>query len=161
MHLLSSDGKNIGVVSIKVALNRAKESELDLVEIVSQANPPVCKLLDYKRYYYDKKRKSKENKRKSKSAQLKQIRVSPNIGRHDLEVKSKHIKEFLNDGHKVKVNMMFKGRQKEHLDIGREILNAMIAEFKGIGIVQSEPVFEGFYMTMLLVPDKEKGIHGA
>lgn len=126
------------------------------MEVAPQARPPVCKVMDYNRYYYEKKKKEKENKKKSKQAQLKQLRLSPNIGKHDLKFKFDKIKKFLEDGHKVKVNMRFKGREREHLDVGKEILNAIIDELKEVAECQNEPCFEGYYMSILLVPKKEK-----
>jgi len=142
------------------ALKKSTEDGLDLVEVAPKAKPPVCKIMDYSRYYYEMKKKKKENRKKSKTAQMKQIRLSPNIGKHDLKVKFNKIKKFLKDGHKVKVNMMFKGRQKEHLDVGKEILTAMIKKLEGTAECKNEPNFEGFYMSMLLVPTSEGNSNG-
>ncbi len=153
--LVDSNGSNIGVVGKQVAIERAREQSLDLVEVAPQANPPVCKIMDYSRYYFERKKKLKENKKKSRNAQLKQIRLSPNISKHDLQVKFGKISRFLKDGHKVKVNMMFRGRQKEHLDVGREILNGIVRELEGVAEPQGEPNFEGFYMSVMLVPAAE------
>jgi|GEM_PF-2303704 len=158
--LISKDGEKIGKVDKRKALERAAEDGLDLVEVAPKARPPVCKIMDYSRYYYEMKKKKKENRKKSKTAQMKQIRLSPNIGKHDLKVKFNKIKKFLKDGHKVKVNMMFKGRQKEHLDVGKEILTAMIKKLEGTAECKNEPNFEGFYMSMLLVPASEGNSNG-
>ncbi len=133
------------------AINR----ELDLVKVAPQANPPVCKIMDFNKYYYEKKKKEKESKKKTKSAQLKQMRLSPNIGKNDLKTKFRKIKSFLKDGHKVKVNMMFKGREKEHLEVGREILLTMIDQLKDVAKCKNKPKFEGFYMSVMLAPDKK------
>lgn len=153
--LVDTDGNKLGIVTKSVALDKARDRGLDLVEVASQANPPVCRIMDYSRFYFEKKKKVKENKKKSRSAQLKQIRLSPNIGKHDLKVKFDRMKGFLEKGHTVKVNMMFKGRQKEHLDVGKEILYGIIREIEPIAACQSEPNFEGFYMSMVLVPVSE------
>jgi len=154
VRLITEDGENIGIVDRSIALQRAKENDLDLVEVAPDADPPVCKIMDYSRYYYERKKKNKENKKKAKTAQLKQVRLSPNIGKHDLKVKFRKIKDFLEEGHKVKVNMMFKGRQREHLEVGKELLMGIIKELEGVAVCQSEPQFEGFYMSMLLVSEK-------
>ena len=151
--LITSEGDKVGVVDKKVAISRAKEANLDLVEVSPQARPPVCKIMDYSRYYYEQKKKFKSGKKKSKSLHLKQIRLSPNIGSHDLEFKFGKIKQFLLNGHNVKINMMFKGRQREHQEMGKEILNSIINQLKDIATVQSEPNFEGFYMTLTMAPD--------
>ena len=153
--LVDVDGNKIGIVAKGVAIEKARDKGLDLVEVASQANPPVCRVMDYSRFYFEKKKKVKENKKKSRTTHLKQIRLSPNIGKHDLKVKFDRMKRFLEVGHKVKVNMMFKGRQKEHLDVGKEILNGIIRELEPVAFCQSEPNFEGFYMSMLLVPLSE------
>ncbi len=137
-------------------MKRASESGLDLVEIAPEAKPPVCKVMDFKRYFYEQKKKLKENKKKSKVAQLKQIRLSPNIGKHDLKIKFDKIKRFLEDGHKVRVNMRFKGRQKQHLEVGATIMKGIITELEDIAVCQSEPKFEGYYMAMLMVPNTLK-----
>jgi translation initiation factor IF-3 len=109
--------------------------------------------MDFSRYYYELKKK---NRKKTKTVHLKQVRLSPNIGKHDLKVKFKHIKEFIEHGQKVRVNMRFRGRQKEHQELGREILNAIIKQLEEIATCQSEPKFEGYYMTTTLVPGREK-----
>lgn len=136
-------------------MEKAKEKGLDLVEISAVSDPPVCKIMDSSRYLYSLKKKFKENKRKSKNVHLKQIRLSPNIGKHDLKIKFDHIREFLDNGHKVKVNMQFRGRQKEHKEVGQAILEAIITELGDIAICMSEPKFEGNYMSMLLQPSSE------
>ena len=120
-----------------------------------EVTPPVCRVMDYSRYYYELKKKRKDNLKKSKVSHLKQIRLSPNIGKNDLQMKFKRIKEFLNEGHKVKINMMFKGRQKEHLGIGREILEAIIRELASVAVSQGQPSFEGYYMSATMIPSKE------
>lgn len=156
MRLIDSDGKNIGIIALSVALEKAREKGLDLAEVASEARPPVCKIMDYNRYYYEQKKKLKDNKRKSKVIQLKQIRLSPNIDKHDLKIKFNKIKKFLEEGHKVKVNMRFRGRQKQHLDVGRAILEGVIKELEDIATCQSEPKYEGYYMSMFMVPNLVK-----
>jgi translation initiation factor IF-3 len=156
VRLIDDKGNNIGVISTSVALEQAREKGLDLVEVASEAKPPVCRIMDYSRYAYEQKKKLKENKKKSKAVQLKQIRLSPNIGKHDLEIKFEKIKKFLEEGHKVKVNMRFRGRERQHGEVGKLILDTMIKELEGIATCQSEPKFEGYYMSMLLVPNTIK-----
>ena len=143
-------------MSINAALDKAREKGLDLVEVAPEAKPPVCKVMDYNRYYYEQKKKLKENKKKSKAVQLKQIRLSPNIGKNDLKIKYNKIRKFLEEGHKVKVNMRFRGRQKEHLEVGKTILVSVMNELEDIAVCQSEPKFEGYCMSMLMVPSSLK-----
>lgn len=156
VRLIDDNGKNIGVIALSVALERAREKGLDLVEVASDARPPVCKIMDYNRYYYEQKKKLKDNKKKSKIIQLKQIRLSPNIGKHDLKIKFDKITKFLERGHKVKINMRFRGRQREHLDVGKAILEAILKELEDIAICQSKPKYEGYYMSMLMIPNLMK-----
>jgi translation initiation factor IF-3 len=130
---------------------------LDLVEVAPGAKIPVCKVMDYNRYYFELKKKKKEEKKKSKSKQLKQIRMSPNIGKNDLKVKFNKITNFLDKGHNVKVNMFFRGRQREHLEVGREILAGIMKELEGRATYQSEPKFEGYSMSVLFRPENENG----
>ncbi len=153
---MSSGGENLGVIPIEKALELARKEELDLVEVAPDSRPPVCKIMDYNKYYYEQKKKKRENKKKAVSKDLKQIRLSPNIGRHDLETKFGKIKSFLEKGHKVKINMMFRGRQKEHLEVGKHILTGIIEELKEVAECTSEPCFEGFYMSMMLSPLSER-----
>lgn len=143
------------MLPVQKALQLAREEGLDLVEVAPEARPPVCKMMDYSKYYYEQKKKRRENKKKSVSKDLKQIRLSPNIGKHDLKTKFNKIKGFLEKGHKVKVNMMFKGRQKEHLEVGKQILAGIVEQVDEIAECVSEPNYEGFYMSMMLAPRKE------
>jgi translation initiation factor IF-3 len=142
------------VVSLSVALERAKDASIDLVEVSPESKPPVCRLMDFKRHRYEQSKKQKDNKKKTPASQLKQIRLSPNIGKHDLQVKFKMIKRFLEKGHRVKVNMMFRGREKEHLEVGKEILYAIIGQLDNVATCLEEPKYEGYYMSILLVPGK-------
>jgi translation initiation factor IF-3 len=143
-------------VSVSAALEKARERGMDLVEVAPEAKPPVCKVMDYNRYYYEQKKKLKENKKKSKVVQLKQIRLSPNIGKNDLKIKYIKIRKFLEEGHKVKINMRFKGRQKEHLEVGKTILMSVMNELEDIAVCQSEPKFEGYFMSVLMAPSSLK-----
>jgi translation initiation factor IF-3 len=145
------------VVDSRQALEFAKSKDLDLVEVAPGAKVPVCKVMDFNRYYYELKKKKKEEKKKSKSKQLKQIRMSPNIGKNDLKVKFNKIKNFLEKGHNVKVNMFFRGRQREHLEVGREILSGVIKELEGTASCESEPKFEGHSMSVLFRPENGNG----
>ncbi|MBN2406894.1 MAG: translation initiation factor IF-3 [Elusimicrobia bacterium] len=152
VRLIDENGNNVGIISLKIAIDRAKEASLDLVEVAPETSPPVCKILDFNRYLYGLQKKRKESKKKSKSAHLKQIRLSPNIDKNDLKMKFKKIKEFLDEGHKVKINMMFRGRQKEHLEVGGEILNGIIKQLGETAVCQNVPKFEGYCMSAMMVP---------
>lgn len=114
--------------------------------------------MDYSRYFYEQKKKLKENKKKSKVIQLKQVRLSPNIGKHDLKIKFNKIKNFLEGGHKVKINMRFRGRERQHLEVGSAILDAIIKELEDIAVCQSKPKYEGSFMSMFMVPNSVKTV---
>ncbi len=157
VRLINEAGENQGVVDSREALNFARSKELDLVEVAPGAKVPVCKVMNYSRYYYKLKKKKKEEKKKSKSKQLKQIRLSPNIGKNDLKVKFNQIKNFLDKGHSVKVNMFFRGRQREHLEVGRKILTGVVKELEGTAACENEPKFEGQSMSVLFRPENRNG----
>ena len=156
VRLLDENGEQKGVVSIQEALTLAQERGYDLVEVAPQANPPVCKLLDYGKYVFDQEKKLKESKKKQKQIKLKEVRMQPLIEIHDLQFKTRHVKEFLDEGNKVKITVRFKGRQLAHTEIGRETLEKILELLNGEYILDKPPMMEGRFMSMLLSPRGKK-----
>ncbi len=152
VRVIDPDGQQIGVVTIEAALAAAADLGLDLVEVSPNANPPVCKIMDYGRYKYEQTKKKQEAKKKQTTFQVKEIKVRPKTGDHDLQVKMGHIRKFLGKRDKVKVTVLFRGREITLSDRGRELLQRIAAEFEDIAIVEQLPKFEGRTMMMVLSP---------
>jgi translation initiation factor IF-3 len=142
-------------MDINQAIRAARDRSLDLIEVSPNSKPPVCKIGDFGKFNYEKQKKEKEQK-KHKTAQLKEIRFHPNTDTHDLEFKSRHLKEFLLQGHKVKVTVIFIGRMMVHQDIGKKLLEEVIEKLEEIARVEQPPKLEGRHMTTLLIPDRKK-----
>jgi translation initiation factor IF-3 len=156
VRLIDSEGEQRGVVQILDALKLAQEAGLDLVEIAPQAVPPVCKILDYGKYKFEVEKKTRESKKKQKLIKLKEIRMQPKIEGHDLQFKSKHIKEFLGEGNKVKVTIRFRGRELAHTELGRVVLQKVLALLEDGFVLEKDPVMEGRFMSMVLSPKAKK-----
>lgn len=152
LRIIDPEGNQIGVLPIYKALAAAQEFGLDLVEISPNANPPVCKIMDYGRYRYEQTKKLQEAKKKQVTSQLKEIKVRPKTGEHDLVVKVGHIKRFLEKKDKVKVTVMFRGREITLSQLGKEVLDKVALETAEIAIVEQAPKFEGRTMFMVLSP---------
>ncbi len=152
VRVIDPDGNQIGILPIKEALHAASEFGLDLVEISPTAKPPVCKIMDYGRYKYEQTKKQQEAKKKQATFQLKEIKVRPKTGEHDLQTKLGHIRKFLERKDKVKVTVMFRGREIALADRGRELLQVIATEVGALAIVEQEPKFEGRTMIMVLAP---------
>jgi translation initiation factor IF-3 len=156
VRLIDGEGEQRGVVPIIDALKLAQDAGLDLVEIAPQAVPPVCKLLDYGKYKFEVEKKTRESKKKQKLIKLKEIRMQPKIEEHDLQFKSKHIKEFLGEGNKVKVTIRFRGRELAHTELGRVVLQKVLALLEDGFVLEKDPVMEGRFMSMVLSPKAKK-----
>jgi translation initiation factor IF-3 len=152
VRVIDPDGEQIGVIPIEQALSTAADLGLDLVEVSPNANPPVCKIMDYGRYKYEQTKKKQEAKKKQTTFQVKEIKVRPKTGDHDLQVKMGHIRKFLGKKDKVKVTVLFRGREITLSDRGRELLQRIAAEFEEIAVVEQYPKFEGRTMMMVLSP---------
>ena len=137
------------------ALRLARERGLDLIEVSPNAKPPVCKIGDFGKFNYQKQKKEKDQK-KSKTSQVKEIRFHPNTDTHDMEFKSRHLKEFLIQGHKVKATVIFIGRMMVHQEIGKKLLDEVMEKLSEVSKVEQPPKLEGRHMTTLLIPDKKK-----
>ena len=152
VRLVGNDGTQHGVVNIEDALKMAKESDSDLVEVAPQAKPPVCKILDYGKYKFEQEKKLRESKKKQKLVKIKEIRMQPKIEKHDLEFKTKHIQEFLDEGNKVKVTIRFRGRELAHTELGRKVLDEVLEMLEGPFVLDRNPQMEGRFMSMILNP---------
>lgn len=154
VRLLDEESRQIGVVTIGEARVKAAEVGLDLVEIAGQAQPPVVKVIDYKKYLYQLKKKKQEEKRNTHTSETKQIQLGPFIGEHDLEIKARHGREFLTDGNKVKFIVKFRGRQISRTELGAVVLKKVIEMLSDISKVEREIKMEGRQMSLVLVRDK-------
>ena len=152
--MIDHEGANRGVIPTEEAMDIALDAGLDLVEIQPNANPPVCKILDYGRYKYQAQKKAAEARKKQKTVEIKEIKMRPNIDTHDYEVKMKNMLRFFNDGDKVKVTLRFRGREMAHQDLGMNLLNKVREETSEIAKVESAPKLEGRQMVMVLAPIK-------
>lgn len=142
----------MGVVSTQEALKIAVENDLDLVEVAAGASPPVCRIIDFSKFKYDQEKKEREAKKHQKQGKLKEIRLKPNIDEHDFATKVKQAVTFLKKKDKVKVNLFFRGRQMEHIDLGKKILDKFIIDTQGDGQVEKEPRLEGRIMSFVVAP---------
>lgn len=152
VRLIGPDDSQLGVVSIQKALEMANQYELDLVEVAPQASPPVCRIIDFSKFKYDQEKKEREAKKHQRQFRLKEIRLKPNIDDHDYQVKVKQAIGFLKKKDKVKVGLFFRGRQMEHLDLGRKILDRFILDVQNDGQIEKEPVLEGRVISFIVGP---------
>ncbi len=152
VQLIDAEGLNQGVVEISAALAIAEEAELDLVEIVPNASPPVCKILDYGKFRFLEQKKAAEARKRQKVVELKEIKLSPGIDDHDYETKMKAVRRFFDEGDKVKLTLRFRGREMAHTDIGFRLLERVKAEMLPISKVEADPSMEGRQMIMILAP---------
>lgn len=156
VRLIDEEGNQKGIIPTKEALVMAHEANLDLVEIAPQSNPPVCKILDYGKYRFEMEKKLRDSKKKQKLLKLKEIRMQPKIDDHDLDFKSKHIKEFLTEGNKVKVTIRFRGRELAHTELGLEVLQEILQKLENEYVLDKPPLMEGRSMSMTLSPKVKK-----
>ena len=152
VRLIGPDGNQLGVVSIQKAQELADQNELDLVEVAPQAVPPVCRIIDFSKFKYDQEKKEREAKKHQKQGRLKEIRLKPNIDEHDYHTKLKQAISFLSRKDKVKISLFFRGRQMEHMDLGRKILDKFIADSQNEGHVEKQPILEGRIMSLIIAP---------
>jgi translation initiation factor IF-3 len=152
VRLIDHEGEQVGIVSIEEARERAADVGLDLVEVAPEARPPVCKLMDYGKFRYEAQRKAREARKKQHVTQLKEVKMRPGIEDHDYDFKTRHARRFIDEGNKVKLTMMFRGRQMSHPELGLEVLKRVVADLEDIAKVESQPSMEGRTMTMVLAP---------
>ncbi|MFQ5787409.1 MAG: translation initiation factor IF-3 [Thermodesulfobacteriota bacterium] len=153
VRVISIDGKQLGILPISEALMKAQEEGVDLVEVASNATPPVCRLMDYGKYKYELKKQGVAKKQKLHA--LKEVKFRPNIGKHDLDVKINRICEFLEEGNKTKIRIFFRGREIVHPEIGKELADKILERVADIGAIDFPPKLEGKNLVMVLSPKKK------
>jgi translation initiation factor IF-3 len=155
VRLVGPDGQQIGIRPLPEALTIAREADLDLVEVAAQANPPVCRIMDYGKYKYEAAQKAKESRRKTSSVSIKEMKYRPKISKGDFDTKTRKVEKFLDEGHKVKVTLTFRGREMNHPELGQRILDQVVEATDHLGRVEIFPRRDGRNMTMVLAPDQK------
>jgi translation initiation factor IF-3 len=152
VRLIDPDGGQVGIISLEDALRMAADSGLDLVEVAPNSAPPVCRIMDYGKYKYQQAKKIKDAKKKQTVIQVKEVKLSPKTDEHDLEYKVAHVKRFLAEGNRAKVTIQFRGREIAYPEMARRLVQNVLAQVEGIGVVEQEPKMEGRRMTFVLRP---------
>jgi translation initiation factor IF-3 len=152
VRLIDANGEQLGIMSARDAQKIAYDRQLDLVKVAPQAKPPVCRIMDYGKYKYETSKKEKEARRNQKIVNIKEVRLSPTIEEHDLNVKKRNAEKFLNNGDKVKVSIRFRGRQLSHTDIGRAIMDKFASDLDELAVIERRPRLEGKNMIMIMSP---------
>ena len=150
VRLIDDEGKQLGIIATPEALRMAKDKDLDLVEVSPNANPPVCKILDYGKYRFEQEKKLRDSKKNQKVLKLKEIRMQPKIGSGDLDTKAKHIQEFLDEGDKVKVTIRFRGRELAHTELGYDVLNEVLKRLTSAYNIDKPAAMDGRNMSMTI-----------
>jgi len=156
VRLIGPDGTQLGVVPFKEALRIAQEADLDLVNVAPTAKPPVCRIMDYGKYKYEQAKKEKEARRNQKIIELKEVRFSSTIEEHDFQTKLRNVRKFLEDQHKVKCTIRFRGREITHSEIALAVMERIAAQCEEIAVLERKPKIEGRSMIMILAPKSEK-----
>jgi len=156
VRLIEADGNQIGIVDTRDAMRRAREADLDLVLVGERAQPPVARLMDYGKYRYELQQEEKEARKRSRQQELKAIKFRVKIGDHDYRTKVNHVRRFLKGGHKVKVTIMFRGRERTHPELGQELLNRVAQDVSDIAVVDQPPMIAGMDMNMTVRPIAEQ-----
>lgn len=154
MRLIGPDGSQLGIKPLPEALSLAAELELDLVEVADKASPPVVRIMDYGKFKYEAAQKAKESRRKTTNISVKEMKYRPKIGGGDFDTKTRKVEQFLSEGHKVKITIMFRGREMQHPELGKKILDEVADQVAHVGKVEAWPRLDGRNMTMVLAPDK-------
>ena len=152
IRLIGADGENVGVVSPARAMEMAEEVGLDLVEISPNANPPVCKIMDFGKYKYEQQKREAEARKKQKTIEVKEVKFRPNTDTHDYDVKMRNVFKFLEGGDKVKITLRFRGREMAHQNLGRDLLERIAGDVEGVGRIENMPKMEGRQMIMIIGP---------
>jgi translation initiation factor IF-3 len=152
VRVIGQEGAQLGVLAIQEALRIAEEQGLDLVEVAPEAKPPVCRIMDYGKYRYQQSKRLQQAKKKQKVISVKEIKLRPKTEEHDYQFKTQHVRRFLQDGHKTKVTVVFRGREIAHAELGRRMLERVVTDMEDIGTVEQMPQQEGRNMTMVLSP---------
>jgi translation initiation factor IF-3 len=154
VRLVDPDGVQLGIKALPEALAIAKELDLDLVEVAPMANPPVCRIMDFGKFKFDEAQRAKESRRKTVHVGIKEMKYRPKIGPGDFDTKTRQVGKFLNEGHKVKITIMFRGREVYHPEHGKRILDRIAEQMEGIAKIEAEPKLDNRNMIMVLAPDK-------
>ena len=157
VRLIDENGEQVGIVPTPEALERAREKDLDLVEVSPTSKPPVCRILDYSKYKYEQEQKAKQARKHQQQVNVREIKLRPKIAQHDYETKRGHVERFLKQQDKVKVTIMFRGREQSHPERGRMLLDRLLEDVSEIGVLEQAPLQEGRNMTMLLGPARGAG----
>jgi translation initiation factor IF-3 len=155
VRLIGAEGEQLGIVETAEALKRAREADLDLVEVAPNAKPPVTRLLDYSKYKYEQEQKQKAARKHQQQVNVREIKLRPKIANHDYETKKGHVERFLRHQDKVKITIMFRGREQAHPERGRALLQRLFEDLNGLAVIESAPLQEGRNMSMMLAPGKE------
>ena len=155
MRLIGADGDQLGIRPLPEALSMARAADLDLVEVAAGANPPVCKIMDHAKFRYEEQQRAKESRKKATNITVKEMKYRPKISGGDFDTKTRKVAQFLGEGHKVKVTIMFRGREMQHPELGRRILDRVAEDVAHLGKVEVVPKQDGRNMTMVLGPDKK------
>jgi translation initiation factor IF-3 len=157
VRLIGAEGEQLGIVEIAEAMRRAQEADLDLVEVAPGSKPPVTRLLDYSKYKYEQEQKQKQARKHQTQVNVREIKLRPKIADHDYETKKGHVERFLRQRNKVKITIMFRGREQAHPERGRDLLQRLFEDLDGLAVIESAPLQEGRNMSMMLAPGKEAG----
>lgn len=160
VRVISHTGEQVGIISLYEALAMAEEEGLDLVEIVPGSSPPVCKVMNFGKFRYDQSKREKENKKAAHQIKVKEIKLKPNIDQHDLDTKTKHARDFLTGGNKVKITCVFRGREMMHPEIGEKIVREMCRALEDVAIIESPPKMMGRMLLAVLAPGAKKKKEG-
>jgi translation initiation factor IF-3 len=152
VRVVSADGEQLGIMTIQEALEAARSREFDLVEVAAEANPPVCRIMDFGKYKYTQARRQKEARKKQTTILVKEVKMGPKTEKHDFDFKLKHVRRFLEEGHKAKVTVRFKGREMAHTELGWKMLNKMVEAVSDIAVTENNPRMEGRMLHIMLSP---------
>ena len=152
VRVIDSGGKQVGVLPLKEAMKTAEEQGLDLVEVAPNSNPPVCRIMNYGKYKYQQSKRTQEARKHQTIIQVKEVKVRPRTEEHDFQFKLRHVKRFLSEGNKVKISMLFRGREIAHPEFGKELLNRFLEEVKDLMVLEQAPRLEGRNMVMIVAP---------
>jgi translation initiation factor IF-3 len=153
---VDADGTQVGIVALAQALRRAREQDLDLVEVAAQADPPVCRIMDWGKHRYEQEQKDKDARKRQNRITVKEIKMRPKISDNDYGTKSGHVRRFLEEGSKVRASIMFRGREMAHTELGLKLLHRLAADMVGLANVEAEPAVDGRNMVMVLAPSKSR-----
>ena len=149
---MGPDGEQLGILSTSEALSRAHQLNLDLVEVAPTAQPPVCRICDYGKYKYELEKKEKAARRNQTQTKVKEVKFHANVDDHDFATKCRHIREFLDEGHRVKVSLMFRGREQAHQEIGYQVMHRVVQELRDVGVNERSPEQMGRFLYMMITP---------